>query len=139
MDDDEPSEMDESEEEIEEIVTEGARGLPAADPASDPTAVAVPSSSRTGAAASLNKVDHHHVTQQIVDGRAVTGMYQVVHRVETISTTTLPVVSDHAEKQVSCVSQIRFAMRWYGTYGCLKELDRLSDSNHFFLSGTQCI
>ena len=133
--------MDESEEEIEEIVTEGARGLPAADPASDPTAaaVAVPSSSRTGAAASLNKVDHHHVTQQIVDGRAVTGMYQVVHRVETISTTTLPVVSDHAEKQVSCVSQIRFAVRWNGTYGCLKELDRLSDSIHFFLSGTQCI
>ena len=95
VDDDEPSEMDESEEEIEEIVTEGARGLPAADPASDPSAsaaaVAVPTS---------NKVDHH-VTQQIVDGRAVTGMYQVVHRVETISTTTLPVVPDHAGKQVS--------------------------------------
>ena len=95
MDDDEPSEMDESEEEIEEIVTEGARGLPAADPASDPSAsaaVALPTS-RT------DKVDHH-VTQQIVDGRAVTGMYQVVHRVETISTTTLPVVPDHGEKQV---------------------------------------
>ena len=101
VDDDEPSEMDESEEEIEEIVTEGARGLPAADPASDPTAaaVAVPTS-RTGDKAVMNKVDHRVTTQQIVDGRAVTGMYQVVHRVETISTTTLPVVPDHGEKQV---------------------------------------
>ena len=96
VDDDEPSEMDESEEEIEEIVTEGARGLPAAaddDPASE---VAVSTSAE-------NKLLDHRVTTQ-----AVTGMhYQtVVHRVETISTTTLPVglQSEHAvaaaEKQV---------------------------------------
>ena len=107
VDDDEPSEMDESEEEIEEIVTEGARGLPAADPASDPTAaaVAVPTS-RTGDKAVMNKVDHRVTTQQIVDGRAVTGMYQVVHRVETISTTTLPVVPDHGEKQVRHITRV---------------------------------
>ena len=102
MDDDEPSEMDESEEEIEEIVTEGARGLQAAaaGPASSLTAaVAVPPTS--AAAGPLlqteNKVLDHHV--QIMDGRAVAGMYQVVHRVETISTTTA-VVPEHAEKQV---------------------------------------
>ena len=91
MDDDEPSEMDESEEEIEEIVTEGARGLPAADPASDPTAAAVAlPTSRTGAASNQGF--------QVV--------HQVVHRVETITSTTLPVVPDHAaEKQVGHVSQ----------------------------------
>ena len=107
MDDDEPSEMDESEEEIEEIVTEGARGLPTAaddDPASE-VAVSTPASAgaREAAAAGENKLLDHRVTTQ-----AVTGMhYQtVVHRVETISTTTLPVglQSDHAaaaaEKQV---------------------------------------
>ena len=105
MDDDEPSEMDESEEEIEEIVTEGARGLPTAaddDPASE-VAVSTPASARAReAAAAENKLLDHRVTTQ-----AVTGMhYQtVVHRVETISTTTLPVglQSEHAaaaEKQV---------------------------------------
>ena len=103
MDDDEPSEMDESEEEIEEIVTEGARGLPTAaddDPASE-VAVSTSAGAREAAAAENKLLDHRVTTQ------AVTGMhYQtVVHRVETISTTTLPVglQSEHAaaaEKQV---------------------------------------
>ena len=96
--------MDESEEEIEEIVTEGARGLPTAaddDPASE-VAVSTSAGAREAAAAAENKLLDHRVTTQ-----AVTGMhYQtVVHRVETISTTTLPVglQSEHAaaaEKQV---------------------------------------
>ena len=100
--------MDESEEEIEEIVTEGARGLPTAaddDPASE---VAVSTSAE-------NKLLDHRVTTQ-----AVTGMhYQtVVHRVETISTTTLPVglQSDHApaaEKQVrrASIAAMGFAIQ----------------------------
>ena len=120
MDDDEPSEMDESEEEIEEIVTEGARGLPTAaddDPASE---VAVSTSASAGAreaaaATGENKLLDHRVTTQ-----AVTGMhYQtVVHRVETISTTTLPVglQSEHAaaaEKQVrrASIAAMGFAIQ----------------------------
>ena len=100
MDDDEPSEMDESEEEIEEIVTEGARGLPTAADAASEGAVSTSAGAREAGAE--NKLLDHRVTTQ-----AVTGMhYQtVVHRVETISTTTLPVglQSEHAaaaEKQV---------------------------------------
>ena len=80
--------MEEEEEEIEEISTEGARanglvssnrGQSGGQSGVGPAAVASnPLSLKT----EMNKVD------VIVDGRPVAGMYQVVHhRIETISTT----------------------------------------------------
>lgn len=80
-------EISDDEEEIEEITTEGARRTIQQEAKGSSNPVALRSE--------MNKVD-----VQIVDGGTGTGMYQVVHRFETIQTTTAVVKRNREGQQV---------------------------------------
>ena len=90
-----------TEEEIEEITTEGARNNGIVPSASNNQNGSNPLALKT----EMNKVD------VIVDGRQVAGMYQVVHhRFETISTTTAvvprSVADDHSQVSTDIIFQL---------------------------------
>jgi hypothetical protein len=83
--DDDEKDEDDTEEEIEEITTEGARMLSSSSPPPAHSSLLPAVANPLAMKHEMNKLDH-----VIVDGRGlpVGGMYQVVHRFETISTHT---------------------------------------------------